>query len=72
MPTAGIWRQESFAGGELAPELHGRTDTVKYSTGLATCRNMIVERSGAVTARAGTKNISTVTETSRLFKFIFN
>lgn len=47
--------QRSFAGGELAPALYGRTDLVKYATGLRTCRNFFVHRYGGVSNRAGTE-----------------
>lgn len=46
--------QRSFAGGEIGPELAGRADQAKYQTGLARCRNFIVQRFGGVTNRAGT------------------
>jgi len=45
--------QRTFAGGELAPALHSRADTVKYVSGLRTCKNAIVLRSGGVANRAG-------------------
>src|SRR5688500_13387536 len=45
--------QRSFAAGELAPVLHTRADTVKYATGLRTCRNFQVRREGGVHNRAG-------------------
>lgn len=74
MPTPGIWRQESFAGGELSPDLHGRNDTIKYATGLATCRNFMVKRSGAVETRPGTRYICETKNSGvvRLIDFIFN
>src|SRR5687767_1249291 len=46
--------QRSFAGGELAPSLYARTDQTKYATGARRLRNMIVQRHGGVTNRAGT------------------
>ena len=45
--------QRAFAGGELAPSLSARADTVKYVTGLRTCRNFVVQRHGGVANRAG-------------------
>lgn len=55
-PQEGII-QRSFGGGELAPALHARADQVKYATGLRTCRNFLVLRSGGVSNRAGTRFI---------------
>ena len=46
--------QRGFAGGELGPQLLGRADQEKYATGLQLCRNMQIERHGAVVNRAGT------------------
>lgn len=47
--------QRSFAGGEIAPALRGRADTVKYATGLTTCKNFYVRKAGGVSSRAGTR-----------------
>ncbi len=47
------FRQTNFSGGYLSPELLGRTDTVKYQTGLAECRNMILARTSSIQNRAG-------------------
>jgi hypothetical protein len=49
--------QRSFAGGELAPALHARADLAKYVTGLRTCRNFLIQRSGGVANRPGTRLI---------------
>ena len=43
----------SFAGGEITPELYGRLDLGKYTTGLALCRNMIVLPHGPASRRPG-------------------
>lgn len=67
--------QRSFAGGELGPSLYARVDNIKYQTGLKTCRNFIVLKSGGVSNRAGTQYICTVKDSSkRIVKipFIFN
>lgn len=50
--------QRTFAGGELAPQLATRADLTKYLTGLRTCRNFIILRSGGVSNRAGTRFVS--------------
>jgi len=67
--------QLSFSGGELAPSLYGRKDTVKYSTGLKKCRNFMVMRHGGVSNRPGTYYVCEVANSSnqvRLIPFIFN
>lgn len=67
--------QRSFTGGELAPSLYGRVDTVKYATGLRTCRNFMVMRSGGVANRPGTEYICEVKDSSKRVKlvpFVFN
>lgn len=46
--------ERSFGGGELTPEFFGRIDDVKYQSGLAKCRNMIVLPHGPATNRPGT------------------
>lgn len=45
------FRQASFAGGELAPELWGRTDLARHAMALKRCRNFIPARSGAAVTR---------------------
>jgi hypothetical protein len=46
--------QRAFAGGELDPALAMRADLAKYTTGLRTCRNFLVQRQGGVRNRSGT------------------
>jgi hypothetical protein len=67
--------QRSFAGGEISPSLYARVDVVKYATGLRTCRNFFVKRSGGVDSRAGLEYICATkypTKRARLIPFIFN
>lgn len=67
--------QLTFAGGEIAPSVYGRIDQVKYSTGLRTCRNFIVQRHGGAANRPGTEFIVETkhsAKASRLIKFVFN
>lgn len=45
--------QTSFAGGELAPQLWGRTDLVKYRSGAKVLRNCYVDYRGGYFARPG-------------------
>lgn len=67
--------QRSFAGGEVSPALYGRGDTIKYQTGLRTCRNFKVQRYGGVANRTGSEFVAEVkdsTKLTRLLKFVFN
>ena len=67
--------QRSFSGGEITPELYGRADQAKYTTGLRTLRNMLIQRFGSVTNRSGTVYSATTkdsTKVSRLIPFRFN
>jgi hypothetical protein len=67
--------QRSMAGGVLAPALFARVDTVKYQTGLRTCRNWMVLKEGGVSNKPGTEFICEVkypTKTTILIPFIFN
>lgn len=67
--------QRSFSGGEIAPSLYARVDTAKYSTGLRTCKNMMVMRHGGAANRPGTTFIGEVKDsasTVRLIPFVFN
>lgn len=50
--------QPSFSSGEFSPELYSRVDLQKYSTGLKTCKNMIIHPTGGVSNRPGTKFIA--------------
>jgi hypothetical protein len=58
--------QRTFAGGELAPQLATRADLTKYVTGLRTCRNFIILRSGGVANRAGTRFVASTKTNSQL------
>ncbi len=67
--------QRSLAGGEVAPVLYSRVDTVKYATGARTMRNMFVMRHGGATIRPGTKFVCEVADSTsvvRLIPFVFN
>ena len=67
--------QRNFSGGELTPELHSRVDLTKYHSGLATCRNMVVQRYGGVSNRPGTVYIGEGKYDGfkiRLIEFIFS
>jgi hypothetical protein len=47
-------RQTNFGGGELDPQLWGRTDLPQYGRGLRTMRNFFPSRQGAAVSRPGT------------------
>lgn len=66
--------QRSFAGGEIAPALYTRCDTLKYTTGARTLRNMLVPRHGGASSRPGTTFVgcSKGSGVARLIPFIFN
>lgn len=66
--------QPSFAKGEVAPELFGRTDTAAYQIALATARNVIVHTYGGLSNRPGLKFLGPVADhlsTPRLQAFKF-
>jgi len=50
--------QNSFAAGELAPSLYGRSDLAKYSVGLKRCENMVIHPHGGVSKRGGMRKIA--------------
>lgn len=65
--------QRSFSGGELSPELHGRFDLAKYSTGLKQCKNFMVLPHGPVANRPGTEFVGEAESGQvRLIDFQFN
>lgn len=53
-------RQESFAGGELAPELWARTGFTKYAIGVRRLHNFIPIRAGAAMSRPGSEYLGPV------------
>ena len=50
--------QSNFASGELAPSLWSRYDIQKYQSGLKTCKNFLLQVSGGINNRTGTKFIA--------------
>lgn len=66
-------RQVSFAGGELAPGLYGRTDLDRYPVGARTIRNFIVSPHGVLVNRSGTQHIGALgTSVGRVISFVFS
>lgn len=53
----GIIRQSSFAAGELAPQLWGRTDSPLRGKGVKACRNFFISKHGASHSRPGLVNV---------------
>lgn len=68
-------RQSSFARGEIAPELQGRSDLDGYNQALGRCRDFIVTPRGSLVNRPGTKYVGTIktqTDTNtRLVPFLW-
>lgn len=65
--------QRSFARGEITPALYARSDQVAYATGLRTCRNFLVQRTGGVTNRPGTEFVDAAAgSVVRLIPFTFS
>jgi Ubiquitin-activating enzyme E1 FCCH domain len=69
--------QRNLAGGELAPALYSRVDTVKYQTGVRQARNYTIIRSGGMQNRPGSSfcgetKIRDGVSKVRLIPFVFN
>lgn len=67
-------RQQSFAGGELSPDLWARTEYDRYLAGGRRLRNMIVTPLGSALNRAGTQYVSEtrLSGRGRLIPFTFS
>jgi hypothetical protein len=66
--------KNSFAGGEVSPQLWSRTDLAKYPSWCKTLKNFIVHRDGSASNRPGTYYMATAKydgKTCRLRKFVF-
>jgi hypothetical protein len=74
MPTS--VRQVSFAGGEISPTLHGRSDLAKYHVSLRRMRNFFPSRQGVAVSRPGTTFVREVKTSAngkvRLIPFIYS
>ena len=67
--------QTSFAAGEIAPSLFGRTDIAQYSNACEIVENMIPRSYGPAISMPGTRYVATVSDSTlrtRLIKFVFN
>jgi hypothetical protein len=68
-------RQNGFYGGEIGPQLWGRTDSKQYAGGVALMRNSYITRFSGVQNRAGTTTCGathTITQPSRMEPFAIN
>src|SRR5258708_2425006 len=62
---ASTQRQPSFAGGELAPVLQGRTDHPVYGSGVRKMLNFIALPQGAVQNRPGLKFVAATKDSTQ-------
>lgn len=62
--------QRSFAGGEMAPEMFGRVDDVRYQTGAARLRNFLGRPQGPVESRPGLKAVAAVKDSTKLVRLL--
>lgn len=65
----------SFAAGALSPELHAHVDLQKFSIGLKTVRNWVVQAQGGLRFRAGFEFVAELVSSAqpgRLIPFQFN
>ena len=67
--------QTSFAAGEIAPSLFGRTDIAQYANACEIVENFIPRSYGPVISMPGTRYVAEVSASTlrtRLIKFVFN
>lgn len=65
----------AFNGGEVSPSMFGRIDDGKYQTGLALCRNFLIEPQGPIMKRPGFAYVNRAksdSSPSRLIPFTFS
>lgn len=67
--------QQSFNGGEISDSMFSRVTDSKYQSGLAKCRNFLVEPQGPIVSRPGFQRVLEVKDPSkppRLLNFTFS
>ncbi|MBI3564791.1 MAG: hypothetical protein HY079_06315, partial [Elusimicrobia bacterium] len=67
--------QTTFAAGEIAPNLHARTDFAKYQAGLKRARNVIISPTGGAYNRPGMRLIALAKDSAhpvRLIEFSYS
>jgi hypothetical protein len=62
----------SFAAGELAPELFGRSDLRAFENGARRLRNVVIQPTGGVARRPGLLHVAMLPGLARLIPFEFN
>lgn len=71
MPRLTI-HKSNFTAGEISPQLLGRGDLRAYENGAARLQNVVIQPTGGVTRRSGTRYIDTLPGEGRLVAFEFN
>jgi len=67
--------QLSFASGEIDTQMYGRIDAQQYQSGLATCKNWLINPRGGLHRRPGFQRVSSSLDSvkkSRLIPFTFS
>jgi len=67
--------QLSFSGGEIDTQMYGRIDAQQYQSGLATCKNWMVDPRGSLRRRPGMQRVAgslDSTKKSRLIPFTYS
>lgn len=67
--------QTSFASGEIAPALYGRTDLAQYANAVQLAQNFIPRPYGSIISAPGSKYVATVSDSTlktRVIPFVFN
>lgn len=64
--------KNSFAAGELAPEMYGRSDLRAYENGARVLRNVFIQPTGGITRRPGLRHVAMLAGEARLVAFEFN
>lgn len=62
--------QRSFTGGEIAPELQSRVDTVKYQTATRTQRNVFSAKTSGAQSRAGSLFVGEIKDSTHIGRLI--
>ena len=67
--------QLAFSGGEIDTQMYGRIDAQQYQSGLATCKNWLVDPRGSLRRRPGMQRVASTldsTQQSRLIPFTYS
>lgn len=62
--------QRSFGGGEVSPDMYGRSDDAKYISGLSTCLNFITRPQGPAENRPGLRFVRAVKDSTRKVRLL--